>query len=183
MSDSIRFCTVQYCHRCRFFFRASWVQTELWQTFPPPEIAAITLIPHASDESGSAGIFRITLDGTRVWDRKEMGGFPEMRALVSCPSPLMLRVDVQLADQGHRYRNKLSETSSGPGRVLDTRTSRSTSPSQTRARIRMRALMQTRHKRRSTVYCTVQIHPSSLQLHLQADRSTSVVTLRARILS
>lgn len=65
--------------------RASWTQTELFLTFPPPTIESITLIPLNSDET--AGRFRVWLSyGTEpaqlMWDRKVEGGFPELKLLV-----------------------------------------------------------------------------------------------------
>lgn len=54
--------------------RATWIQTELFLTFPTPVIRAITLIPLTSPETG--GRFRVWLDkgiggvAELVWDRK-----------------------------------------------------------------------------------------------------------------
>jgi hypothetical protein len=52
--------------------RATWIQTELFLTFPTPMIRSITLIPLTTEETG--GRFRVWLDlGDRVeliWDRK-----------------------------------------------------------------------------------------------------------------
>ncbi|KAJ7207478.1 Rdx family-domain-containing protein [Mycena pura] len=83
--------TIEFCDRCRWLHRASWVQTELLLTFPPPEIGAISLVPRNSDET--AGRFRVWVtlaaasasesDGPGaprlVWDRKVEGGFPVKR--------------------------------------------------------------------------------------------------------
>jgi len=66
--------------------RASWIQTELFLTFPPPIIGTISLIPLNTDET--AGRFRVWLSilGSQapllVWDRKVEGGFPELKVLV-----------------------------------------------------------------------------------------------------
>ncbi|EPQ27777.1 uncharacterized protein PFL1_04522 [Pseudozyma flocculosa PF-1] len=78
---------IEFCHRCRFYPRASWIQTELWLTFPPDEscilpppsssvskeggkggqdqkkeghINAILLLPRTSQETG--GRFRIWIN-------------------------------------------------------------------------------------------------------------------------
>ncbi|KAF4619109.1 hypothetical protein D9613_005592 [Agrocybe pediades] len=65
--------------------RATWTQTELFLTFPPPAIGSITLIPLNRDET--AGRFRVwlSLPGTETpilaWDRKVEGGFPELKIL------------------------------------------------------------------------------------------------------
>ena len=66
--------------------RATWVQTELFLTFPPPVLGCITLIPRNSDDT--AGRFRVWLSvGSEppllLWDRKVEGGFPELKVLVS----------------------------------------------------------------------------------------------------
>ncbi|KAG8744901.1 hypothetical protein FRC10_009271 [Ceratobasidium sp. 414] len=64
--------------------RATWVQTELFLTFPPPALASISLVPLNSPETG--GRFRVWLStsadpSSLVWDRKVEGGFPELKVL------------------------------------------------------------------------------------------------------
>ncbi|KAF9563664.1 hypothetical protein CPC08DRAFT_705805 [Agrocybe pediades] len=77
--------TIEFCDRCRWLHRATWTQTELFLTFPPPAIGSITLIPLNRDET--AGRFRVwlSLPGTETpilaWDRKVEGGFPELKIL------------------------------------------------------------------------------------------------------
>ncbi|KAK7063656.1 Rdx family-domain-containing protein [Favolaschia claudopus] len=82
--------TIEFCDRCRWLHRASWVQTELLLTFPPPTITCIALLPRNSEET--AGRFRVwvtqgnTATGEAVtpqlaWDRKVEGGFPELKVL------------------------------------------------------------------------------------------------------
>ncbi|CUA76775.1 hypothetical protein RSOLAG22IIIB_02249 [Rhizoctonia solani] len=76
---------VEFCDRCRWLHRATWTQTELFLTFPPPALTSITLIPLNSTETG--GRFRVWLLPTDaeepklVWDRKTEGGFPELKVL------------------------------------------------------------------------------------------------------
>ncbi|CAL1702278.1 unnamed protein product [Somion occarium] len=75
---------VEFCDRCRWLHRASWVSTELFLTFPSPALKAVTLMPLNEDET--AGRFRIWLychgqDPILVWDRKVEGGFPELKVL------------------------------------------------------------------------------------------------------
>ncbi|KAG8946813.1 hypothetical protein FRC03_001272, partial [Tulasnella sp. 419] len=48
--------TIEFCDRCRWLHRATWVQTELFLTFQPPLISSIALIPLTSQET--AGRFR-----------------------------------------------------------------------------------------------------------------------------
>ena len=58
-----------HCHRAP---RATWIQTELFLTFPNPALRAITLQPLNAPETG--GRFRVWLDSGEgdelVWDRK-----------------------------------------------------------------------------------------------------------------
>ncbi|KAF9779491.1 Rdx family-domain-containing protein [Thelephora terrestris] len=74
---------IEFCNRCRWLHRAQWVATELFLTFPPPELASISVVPLASDET--AGRFRVWIfadpSPTLVWDRKVEGGFPELKVL------------------------------------------------------------------------------------------------------
>ncbi len=79
MSDPAAFAgpqiSIEYCTGCRWLLRATWVAGELLTTFED-ELAAVTLVP-----SGEGGVFRVRLDGTPIFDRKEAGGFPELREL------------------------------------------------------------------------------------------------------
>ena len=47
---------------------------ELLTTFEA-EVGGITLVP------GTGGIFEVSIDGKRIWSRKEQGRFPEMKEL------------------------------------------------------------------------------------------------------
>ncbi|KAI6152096.1 Rdx family-domain-containing protein [Pisolithus tinctorius] len=76
--------TIEFCDRCRWLHRATWVSTELLLTFPPPTLKAVTVMPLSADDT--AGRFRIWLnveDGPPklMWDRKVEGGFPELKVL------------------------------------------------------------------------------------------------------
>ncbi|KAI0691384.1 Rdx family-domain-containing protein [Cytidiella melzeri] len=77
--------TIEFCDRCRWQHRASWVSTELMLTFPSPVIKAVSLLPLNSEETG--GRFRVWLflsaqeSPTLIWDRKVEGGFPELKVL------------------------------------------------------------------------------------------------------
>ncbi|KAG1892685.1 Rdx family-domain-containing protein [Suillus subluteus] len=75
---------IEFCDRCRWLHRATWVSTELFLTFPPPALKAISIIPLNSEETG--GRFRVwlNLEGgppQLMWDRKIEGGFPELKGL------------------------------------------------------------------------------------------------------
>ncbi|GLB33598.1 putative rdx family protein [Lyophyllum shimeji] len=76
--------TIEFCDRCRWLHRASWTQTELLLTFPPPVLGSVTLVPRNSEET--AGRFRVWLSVASqpprlLWDRKLEGGFPELKVL------------------------------------------------------------------------------------------------------
>ncbi|KAF8076177.1 Rdx family-domain-containing protein [Lyophyllum atratum] len=77
--------TIEFCDRVRNpLHRASWTQTELLLTFPPPTLGCVNLIPRNTEET--AGRFRVWLSvgsqaPTLLWDRKLEGGFPELKVL------------------------------------------------------------------------------------------------------
>ena len=54
--------------------RAAWMSQELLVSFEQ-ELDEVALAP------GSGGIFQIWLDDERLWDRKEDGGFPDLREI------------------------------------------------------------------------------------------------------
>jgi len=76
--------TIEFCDRCRWLHRATWTSTELFLTFPPPKLTAVSLRPLNSDDT--AGRFRVWLylagePAILLWDRKVEGGFPELKVL------------------------------------------------------------------------------------------------------
>ena len=66
--------TIHYCTQCRWMLRSTWMAQELLSTFDG-DIAELTLKP------GSGGIVEVWVDGSRVWSRKEMDGFPDIATL------------------------------------------------------------------------------------------------------
>lgn len=62
---------ITYCTQCRWLLRAAWLAQELLTTFAT-EVGEVALCP------GTGGVFRISIDGDTVWDRKVDGGFPEV---------------------------------------------------------------------------------------------------------
>lgn len=54
--------------------RSSWMAQELLSTFED-DLDEVALQP------GVGGIFEIYANGTLIWSRKEMGGFPEVTEL------------------------------------------------------------------------------------------------------
>ncbi|KAL7282134.1 hypothetical protein ACG7TL_003603 [Trametes sanguinea] len=76
--------TIEFCDRCRWLHRATWVSTELFLTFPTPALRSITIMPLNAEDT--AGRFRVWLflddkPPVLVWDRKVEGGFPELKVL------------------------------------------------------------------------------------------------------
>ncbi|WP_063053918.1 SelT/SelW/SelH family protein [Nocardia arthritidis] len=65
---------IEYCTQCRWLLRASWMAQELLSTFAT-DLDEVALLP------GSGGIFRITVDGEQIWERKTDGGFPDIAVL------------------------------------------------------------------------------------------------------
>lgn len=66
---------IEYCPGCRWLLRAAWTAQELLTTFEQ-ELGSVALKP-----SEHSGRFCVTLDAEVIWDRKQEGGFPEMKAL------------------------------------------------------------------------------------------------------
>ncbi|WP_168706352.1 SelT/SelW/SelH family protein [Gordonia paraffinivorans] len=62
--------TITYCTQCNWLLRASWMASELLNTFGT-ELGSVTLVP------GTGGVFHIAVDGTLIWERKRDGGFPD----------------------------------------------------------------------------------------------------------
>ncbi|MGV9670115.1 MULTISPECIES: SelT/SelW/SelH family protein [unclassified Gordonia (in: high G+C Gram-positive bacteria)] len=66
--------TITYCTQCNWLLRASWMASELLNTFGA-DLGSVTLVP------GTGGIFVIDVDGTQLWERKTDGGFPDAAEL------------------------------------------------------------------------------------------------------
>ena len=66
---------IEYCIKCRWLVRASWMAQELLSTFSN-EIGGITLIP-----SNVAGIFEIRCGKEIIWERGKKNGMPEIKTL------------------------------------------------------------------------------------------------------
>jgi selenoprotein W-related protein len=61
---------IEYCTRCRFLLRASWMAQELLTTFEA-ELGEVALVP------GSGGIFQVKLDGEVIASNRESKKMPE----------------------------------------------------------------------------------------------------------
>ncbi|WP_367183157.1 SelT/SelW/SelH family protein [Cypionkella sp.] len=66
--------TLSYCTQCNWLLRTAWMAQELLSSFGQ-DLGSVTLIP------ATGGLFQITLDGEVIWDRKVMGGFPDVKVL------------------------------------------------------------------------------------------------------
>lgn len=67
--------TIEYCPKCQWLLRAAYMAQELLTTFGA-ELKSVSLQP--SDVSGD---FHISINGKKIFDRKEYGGFPEIKEL------------------------------------------------------------------------------------------------------
>ncbi|MEO7311959.1 MAG: SelT/SelW/SelH family protein [Chitinophagaceae bacterium] len=67
--------TIEYCPQCGWLLRAAYMAQELLTTFVE-ELHSVTLQP-----SETGGRYTIFIDGKQVYDRKEVGHFPEAKEL------------------------------------------------------------------------------------------------------
>jgi len=67
--------TIEYCPKCGWLLRAAYMAQELLTTFVE-ELHSVSLQP-----SETGGRFTIFIDGKQVFDRKEVGHFPEAKEL------------------------------------------------------------------------------------------------------
>jgi len=66
---------IEYCPKCHWLLRAAYMAQEFLTTFEN-DLRGITLQP--SEINGS---FHISIDGQKIFDRKDYGGFPEIKEL------------------------------------------------------------------------------------------------------
>ncbi|MGY3553632.1 SelT/SelW/SelH family protein [Williamsia sp. R60] len=74
MSTSAASVTITYCTQCNWVLRASWMATELLNTFGT-ELGSVTLVP------GTGGVFTIEVDEQLIWERERDNGFPDVVTL------------------------------------------------------------------------------------------------------
>ncbi|MGC4234373.1 MAG: SelT/SelW/SelH family protein [Niabella sp.] len=67
--------TIEYCPRCNWMLRATYMAQEFLSTFSD-EVEAVSLKPGAV-----SGVYRISVNDTIIFDRKENGGFIEIKEL------------------------------------------------------------------------------------------------------
>lgn len=94
MSDETRRLAIDitYCARCNFLPRATWVAQELLHTYGD-FVSGLTLVP------AGGGIFRVTVDGTVLFDNKGAGRFPEIRELKEALNGLLDDAEVATLKQ------------------------------------------------------------------------------------
>ena len=66
---------IEYCVKCKWLIRASWISQELLSTFSS-EIKEVILIP-----SDIPGIFEIRSGSKIIWERDKQGGMPNIKEL------------------------------------------------------------------------------------------------------
>jgi selenoprotein W-related protein len=66
---------IEYCTKCRWLLRASWIAQELLSTFSD-DIRGVSLIP-----GHEAGIFEIRCGREVIWGRGKKKGMPEIKML------------------------------------------------------------------------------------------------------
>ena len=90
---------IEYCPRCRWLLRSSWMAQEILSTFES-EIDEVCLRPCRTEP----GQFRITCGDKMIWCRKKDEGFPDIKVL---KQKIRDVVDPK-KDLGHTDRDKKS---------------------------------------------------------------------------
>lgn len=85
---------IEYCPKCRWLLRSSWMAQELLTTFEA-DLGGVTLKP-----SQVSGAFEVRVDGQTVWSRVEKGRFPDIKEL----KKVVRDVAVPDKDLGHSDR-------------------------------------------------------------------------------
>jgi selenoprotein W-related protein len=67
--------TIEYCPKCNWLLRAAYMAQEFLTTFAD-ELHSVSLQP-----SETAGHYSIRIDNVTVFDRKEYGGFADIKEL------------------------------------------------------------------------------------------------------
>ena len=67
--------TIEYCPKCNWLLRAAYMAQEFLTTFGD-ELYGVTLHP-----SETGGHYSIRINDSVIFDRKEFGGFPEIKEL------------------------------------------------------------------------------------------------------
>src|SRR5687768_10345294 len=67
--------TIEYCPKCNWMLRSAYFAQEFLTTFEE-ELKAVTLQP-----SETSGAFYLFINDQKIFDRKEYGGFPDIKQL------------------------------------------------------------------------------------------------------
>ena len=67
--------TIEYCPKCGWLLRAAYMAQEILTSFTD-DVSAVTLRP-----SEIGGSYKIFIDEKKIFDRKEYGGFPEIKLI------------------------------------------------------------------------------------------------------
>lgn len=67
--------TIEYCPKCGWMLRAAYMAQEFLTTFAD-ELKGVMLLP-----SETGGRYTVFINNTQLFDRKESGGFPEIKEL------------------------------------------------------------------------------------------------------
>ena len=67
--------TIEYCPKCGWLLRAAWMAQEMLTTFTD-DLQGVLLQP-----SEVSGRYTICIGDRQIFDRKEAGGFPEIKEL------------------------------------------------------------------------------------------------------
>jgi selenoprotein W-related protein len=67
--------TIEYCPKCHWLLRAAYMAQEILTSFTD-ELSAVTLQP-----SEVSGRYTISIGDQKVFDRKEYGGFAEIKEI------------------------------------------------------------------------------------------------------
>ena len=89
--------TIEYCPKCGWLLRSGWMAQELLTTFTD-ELQGVLLKP-----AEISGRFTITINDSKIFDRKEAGRFPEIKEL----KQLVRDVVSPEKDLGHSDKKQL----------------------------------------------------------------------------
>ena len=67
--------TIEYCTKCGWLLRAAWMAQELLTTFTE-DLKEVSLKPGVT-----GGVFKISMDDKVIFDRKDLGHFPDAKEL------------------------------------------------------------------------------------------------------
>ena len=111
--------SIQYCTKCKWGLRASWMAQEVLSTFPQSEVQEVSLVPI----SDPPGVFVVKVNEHVIWDRKNDStpGFPEAKELKQLVRDIVVP-DKGLGHSDSKERkdaaSRVLEMQEGPDRAL-----------------------------------------------------------------